>query len=168
MDMKKLKDSAVVSIAQGEKLGMVEDILVDGQKRRAVAMTVTGGGMIRKDRQYLPYDQITSVGEDAVMVEDASALQSAYGDGSRSFHSMASLSGLRVVTDGGTFVGTVSTAHFEPKTGMLTEFEVGQGGIGGLFSSSKIIDASAVTSIGDSIMIVPARLVEDLATDGDR
>lgn len=160
MDIKKLKEVAVVSVSKGEKLGAVEDVLIDAEKRRAVAMTVSGGGKIRKDRSYLPFDRIRSVGDDAVMVEDQDALHSIYGDGSRSYHSLGSLTGLKVVTDDGAYLGNVATVHVEPTTGELTEFEIGRGGLGGVFSSNTIIDASSVTSIGDSIMVVPASLAK--------
>lgn len=168
MDIRSLKDIAVVSIAHGEKLGTVDDVLIDPGKRRAVVMTVVDGGRLRKDRRYLPYESIKSVGGDAVMVEDGDALHDSFGDGSRQYHTLSSLTSLKVVADSGTYLGNVATAHLEPATGELTEFEVGRGGIGGLFSSNTIIDASSVTSIGDSIMVVPGALFgDDGAVHGD-
>jgi uncharacterized protein YrrD len=158
MDVKSLKGIAVVSIASSEKLGSVDEVVIDTQEGRLGALRVGSGGLLRKDRQYVPFQAIRSIGADAVMVENEAVLQQSFETRASGYHSLENLSGLRVVTDGGTYIGNIVTVHFDEKEGRLTDFEIGQGGIGGLFGSSKVFGAESIVSIGRDIVIVPDHL----------
>jgi uncharacterized protein YrrD len=158
MDVKTLKGIAVVSIARGEKVGAVDDVVIDTQERRIGALRIGSGGLLRKDRHYVPFEAVRSIGTDAVMIDDEAALQQSYATRTSGYHSLDNISGLRVVTDGGTYLGNIATIHFNESDGNLTDFEIGQSGIGGLFGSSKIVGASTIISIGHDIMIVPDHL----------
>jgi uncharacterized protein YrrD len=158
MDARSLKGIAVVSIAQGEKLGAVDEVVIDTQERRVGALRVGSGGLLRKDRWYVPFSSIERIGSDAVMVENERALHQSYQTRETGYHSLDTIGGMRVVTDGGTYLGNIATVHFDELTGHLTEFEIGHGGLGGLFGSSKVVSAAAVVSIGQDIMVVPDQL----------
>lgn len=164
MDVKPLKGIAAVSISKGEKVGAVEDVVVDTEERRVAAFKITSGGLLRKDHCFLPFSAVQSIGSDAIMIPDEAVLQKSYGDRVSGYLDLGKLSGVRVVTDAGTVIGNVSTIHFDPSTGQITEFEVGKGGLGGVFSSHTMIGAGSVTSIGNDIMIVPAAVVGEQGT----
>ena len=159
MDVKPLKGIATVSIAKGEKVGAVEDIVVDTQERRVAAFKIESGGLMRKDHCYVPFGAVQSIGDDAIMIPDETVLTQSYGDRASGYLTLGKLGDIRVVTDTGTVIGHVTTVHFDPSAGQITEFEVGKGGIGGVFSSHTLIGAGNVTSIGEDIMVVPANSV---------
>ena len=156
MDVKTLKGIATVSIAKGEKVGAVEDVVVDTQERRVAAFKIESGGLMHKDHRYVPFGAVQSIGEDAIMIPDETVLQQSYGDRASGYLALGKLGKVRVVTDTGTVIGHLTTVHFDPAVGRITEFEVGKGGIGGVFSSHALVDASNVTSIGEDIMVVSA------------
>lgn len=160
MDMKRLKGTAIVDMERGEKVGTVDDLVVDGSQRSIIALLVSGGGILHRARRYLPYTRISSVGDDAVMIQSDRVISETHGGDKPGYHSIGSIGNLRVVTDTGTFVGKVATAHFDPPTGSVTEVEVGSGGLGGLFSSSTRIGTESIISIGEDVVIVPASVVE--------
>lgn len=164
MDVKPLKGIATVTIAKGEKVGAVEDIVVDTQERRVAAFKIESGGLIRKDHCYVPFSAVQSIGDDAIMIPDETVLQQSYGDRASGYLTLGKFGGVRVVTDTGTVIGHVTTVHFDPAGGQITEFEVGKGGIGGVFSSHSLIGAGNVTSIGEDIMVVPASAVAEGGT----
>jgi uncharacterized protein YrrD len=156
MDIKSLKDTAVVSINKGEKVGAVEDVLIDSANRRVAALKVQSGGFLRRSQNYLPYDAIQSIGKDAIMIQDPDVLKDKYEGTPPELHNLGNVTSVRVVTDTGTYIGNVSSVHFEPEDGHITEYEVNPGGISGAFGSTKVIDSASITSIGEDIMIVPA------------
>jgi uncharacterized protein YrrD len=160
MDVKKLKGIAVVSVRDGEKLGQVDDVIIDAQERRLGAVRIGSGSLLRKDHQFVPFEAVRSIGDDAVMVEDQTVLQKTYGERAAGYHSLGTIGGLRVVTDGGSYIGNVTTAHFDPASGALTDFEVGHSGLSAVFSSNRVVAADSVTSIGIDIMIIPAALID--------
>lgn len=164
MDVKPLKGIAAVSIAKGEKVGAVEDVVVDTQERRVAAFKIESGGLIRKDHCYVPFGAVQSIGDDAIMIPDETVLQQSYGDRASGYLTLGKLGDVRVVTETGIVIGHVTTVHFDPTEGQITDFEVGKGGIGGVFSSHTLIGAANVTSIGEDIMVVPASAV---AAGGD-
>lgn len=165
MDIKKLKGIAVLSIDGSEKLGQVEDIMIDSAQRQVGAFKIASGGLLKREHRWVPFAAVRSVGEDALMVQDDTALQRSYGDRATGYHDLARLGGLKVVTENGDHIGQVSTAHFDPASGAITEFEIGTGGLGGLLHSNKVISAGSVTNIGENIMIVPAAVVGATSSD---
>jgi len=152
MDLRKIKGRAVVAIASGEKVGEVDDVVIDGQERRVAAFNISEGGFLRKHHVYLAYDGVSSIGEDAVMVQADDVFRQSYGDRADGYFTLESLTKVRVVTESGTYLGDVASAYFEPTDGRLTEIEVGTGGF---FRSNTLIDAGSLTSVGSDIFIVP-------------
>lgn len=163
MEIKDLHGIAVVSIADGAKLGTVEDVLMDGAQRRVDALRVESGGLLRRQHMVVPFTALRSIGVDAVMVADAAALSPAPDHTADGRHSAGDLDKMRVVTENGAYLGNLSNARFDPATGVVSEFEIGAGGIGGILGHKKMIDAASVTSIGPDIMVVPDALAGDAA-----
>lgn len=152
MDVRKIRGRAVVTIAAGEKVGEVDDVVIDGQERRVAAFKVTSGGLLHRNHVYLPFGGVRSIGDDAVMIQDDGVLQQSYGERADGYFTLETLMKTRVVSESGTYLGDVVAAHFEPADGRLTEIEVGTGG---LFRSNTVIDAGSVISVGSDIIIVP-------------
>lgn len=69
-----LRCREVVNIADGKRLGFVDDVLLDIHDGRVIALTVRGGarafGIVgREDDYVLPWESITRMGDDIILVE---------------------------------------------------------------------------------------------------
>lgn len=160
MDVKKLKGTAVIAVAGGEKIGEVEDVLLDGSGQRVESLTVTSGGFRRHKRSVLPFSAVGSIGADAVMIADAHALQPDTGTAPPAGRPASALDKLRVVTESGAYLGNVETAHIDPASGAVLDFEVGSSRFGGLLGKNTVVQANAITSLGADIMVVPNNLAD--------
>lgn len=156
MDAKQLKGAAVVSVADGEKLGSIDDVLLDAVARRIEGLRVESGGLLSRTHQVIPYSAIHSVGPDAVMVPDKSVLHDTSDAVPAAPQTLAKLGDLRVVTEDGTYLGDLATVHFDPQSGTITEFEIATGSLGGVLGKNTLFDAGAITSVGADIMVVPS------------
>jgi uncharacterized protein YrrD len=62
-----LRGRPIVASDAGEKLGTVEDVLIDERSGRVAALVV-GGGLFSKER-VLPFEEVQVMGRDAVVVK---------------------------------------------------------------------------------------------------
>src|SRR5690606_32393509 len=108
MDARDLKGLPVVAIDGGERLGAITDVLFNLDDRRIAGFAMRSGGRIGGTTAVIPLEQVHSVGADALMVQDRTALE---GDESahryRQYPTLADVTSLRVVTDTGTVVGSL-------------------------------------------------------------
>jgi sporulation protein YlmC with PRC-barrel domain len=144
MDVKSLKGIAVVSIEQGEKVGVVDNVLFDLDPKRVIAFKLIKPGLLRSGNFILPMEDVESVGPDAVMIRNRDRIREQKGD--RDYQNrpdLTSLSKLRVVTQDGTYVGTLATVQFEPKTGLITHLEVTGSGLMDRLRRNQIVDVAA-------------------------
>lgn len=153
MDADKLKGMAVISIAEGTRLGRVDDVLFDTQALRVAAIQASG------DRQtfVVPFAGLKNIGADAVTVENSGVTQAASKGGAfASFTGLGKLKGLKVVDSTGTFLGTISAVDLDEVGGRLLGINVHKGGVLGLGGTTTTIAAEAIRSVGPEIVTVAA------------
>jgi uncharacterized protein YrrD len=156
MDVKSLKGIAVVSIADGEKVGTVDETLFDTQQRRLVVFRLSRSNILRGDREHVRLRDVRSIGRDAVMIENRDAVR-----GERDIKELKSLvdlktlASLRVVTESGHYVGNLATVQFDKNTGAMTVFEVSGPSIVSVLRRNREIPSSEVISIGSDVIVVP-------------
>lgn len=149
----KIKGRAVVSITDAAKLGRVDDVLVDTEERRVAALHVKARG----EEAVIPFDQVCSVGSDAVTVPSPDVVQRASTPSEAdSLVSMDDLSKLKVVDEAGTFLGTVSDVVVDRDDGQITEIQTQKGGVFGVGGTTHTVAPEEITSIGDEVMVVQA------------
>ena len=170
MNTKRLKGLAVVSIADGRKLGTVDEVYVEPGERRVVSFGLRqSGGLLHASSGpplVVDTDNVHALGSDALTVPDASALREAAGGGHAGVVAGEDLTKRKVVTEGGTYVGQFVSAELDAATYRLTAIEVSPG----FFRSNKLIPDAQVTSLGADVVVVSdlvcAPQAEDrLATD---
>lgn len=158
MNSKDIKGLAVISIADGEKLGTIDQVLVDPVAATLVGFTVrhNATGIIpipidSAEEDVIDVDDIHALGKDAVTLNDKSAIR---GDQTRrqmdSLMGLDDLSDLKVVTEGGTYIGDFASAEIDETTFKLTEFEVSPG----FFKSNRHIPVGQVVNIGPELIMV--------------
>jgi sporulation protein YlmC with PRC-barrel domain len=172
MNTKRLKGLAVVSIADGRKLGTVHEVYVEPATRQVVSFGLrqAGGLLHAASGPPLVVDtgNVHALGSDALTVADASALREAAGGGHPGVVSGEDLTKRKVVTEGGTYVGQVVSVELDPATFRLTAIEVSPG----FFRSNKQIPDAQVISLGADVVVVSDTVcapgAEDrVATEGD-
>jgi uncharacterized protein YrrD len=112
----------VVSRDSAQGLGAVTHLLVDDRQQR-IASVVIGKG---KKAKFVDWAQLSGFGPDAVMVADDSALRAAANDRERdAADGRLELVGKRVLSELGNELGSIDDVLFDPDSGGLEEFTVG-------------------------------------------
>jgi sporulation protein YlmC with PRC-barrel domain len=155
MDTGRLKGIAVVSLAEGTKLGQVDAPLFDSVSLQLRAFQVRGNGQTF----IVPLELVRSIGTDAVTVESSQATQAPSKGGE--FGSLVELSilkQLKVVDAAGTFLGTLHDLELDPTSGRVLRIVVHKGGMLGLGGETTTIEAAGIRSVGgDLITVVEAQ-----------
>jgi sporulation protein YlmC with PRC-barrel domain len=149
-----IKGLGVVSIESGAKLGSVDDLLFDSRGLRLAALHISADGQ----QGVIPYEQVRAIGENAVTISaDSAVLWASSGSELASLPTLAAFKKLKVVDEAGTLLGTVQHVEVRPEDGRISELTVHKGGILGLGGETTIIPAGEITSVGDEVIVVPAR-----------
>ena len=123
-----LKGRAVIARDSAERIGAVEGLVVDPQQRRVVALHVGGK---KSSGAFVSWDDISSVGDDAVMVS-ASGSRPANGEREQQVAGGTSLAlGKRVLAEVGDILGDVDDVTIDPDTGRIDSLQVGDVAIDG-------------------------------------
>jgi sporulation protein YlmC with PRC-barrel domain len=151
MDANKLKGMAVVSIAEGAKLGYVDDLLFDTQTLRPVVLRVAGGGQ----HFVIPFEQLKNIGADAITVESSQVTQVAGKEGAFSnLLGLSKIKGLKVIDTAGTLLGTIASVEIDLADGRAVNLTAHKGGVLGIGGTSTTIDTAAIRSVGAEIVTV--------------
>jgi sporulation protein YlmC with PRC-barrel domain len=155
-----LKGMSVVSINEGQRLGTIDDLLVDPQARRIAAAVVPIGAASRvlpsldERTKIISFDDVCSIGNDAVTVESAKPADKARRQTLDGLPSLHDVIGLKVVDAAGTLLGRVDDLEFDVPHGQITELVVQSGGVLGVGGSSDAIPAAAIHSLGPDLVMV--------------
>jgi sporulation protein YlmC with PRC-barrel domain len=151
MNASDIKGKAVISITTGARLGRVEEVLFDPGSLAIAAFRVSAGGQ----QALIPFDQVQSVGSDAVMVASDDVAQwvttSSAADGLVSFDD---LKHRKIVDDGGTFLGTPGTIEVEPQGGRLQQLQAHKGGMLGMGGETTTVPGTDIAGVGADVIVV--------------
>jgi sporulation protein YlmC with PRC-barrel domain len=151
MDVHTLKSMAIVSLAEGTKLGYVEQPLLDPTARKVVALQVRG----ESGTFIVPFHEIASVGTDAITVANSAATQTpSTGGMADGLRDLDALRKLKIVDQAGTLLGTISRVEIDPASGEITQLMAHKGGMLGMGGTTTPIDARAIVSVGPEMMTV--------------
>ncbi|MGH2600694.1 MAG: MurT ligase domain-containing protein, partial [Dehalococcoidia bacterium] len=151
MKAESIKGMAVVSVADGAKLGRVDDLIFDPAERRMVALRIDAD----KQHAVIPLEQIKSIGSDAITVPAREVAQ--WPDASsplNTFPRLGAIERLKVVDEAGTFLGEVANVEVDPATGAITGLAAHKGGILGIGRTEHTLTGDEILSIGDEVMVV--------------
>jgi sporulation protein YlmC with PRC-barrel domain len=133
----------------GEKVGVVKNLLIDTDALQATAYLLGGP----PGQGVLPFDKVKSVGEDAITIESAQLIKWATGQLSSSIGRESSeLLKLTVVDGEGTNLGEVQDMEVDLHTGHISTFSVGGGGVFGIGGHTEDLPASAIRAIGPNLI----------------
>lgn len=156
-----LNGIAVISIADGEKLGSVTAVYIDLEARRIARLEVgQSGGLLStpQARWTLDAADIHAIGSDAVTVQERTVLREMGEEVEtlpENLTTINALTGRKVVTEGGTYVGTVASLEFNEADCMMTAVEVSPG----FFKSNRKVPVDHVINPGQEIVVVSDEVV---------
>ena len=152
MNHKQIAGLAVISIADGTKVGTIDQVYVDPIAKRIVGFAIKPeGARLGADAPNLiDVDDVHALGHDALTLNDTNAVR---GDRTRS--AMAALVEVdeltkrKVVTEGGTLVGQVAGVEFDERSFGMTQIEVSPG----YFKSNKHVATNQIVSVGEMVIV---------------
>lgn len=165
-DLRKWSDLhgiAVVALADGKKIGSCDDFYFDPQTQNIYALRVKTGLFGHK---IVPVADINAVGQDAITIPNEDALRGESddprvatllsGDGLRNY---------RVMSAGGTLVGTVSNVLLDtgtPNALRVAAFELSGGLRDQLSGKYPTFAASQVVNYGQDVLVIPDEVAQSL------
>ena len=153
-----IKNMAVVSIADGAKLGYVDDLVFDARDLRIAAVRVSAEGQ----KALIPFDQIQNIGSDAITVPGPERRQLPGAAGSVPDQpNLDAIGKLKVVNEAGTLLGTIKDLEVDPKSGAVMQLGVHKGGVLGIGGSSYTVAPKDVISVGEELIVVRAEHVTE-------
>src|SRR5581483_1250171 len=166
---RELYGRSVVDVDAGQKLGQVDQVILDPRARRVAALVVGSGRSLvdSGDRIDIPASAIHAIGPDALTVRYLEGAADA-GD-LEQLPRLEDVVGKRVVTRGGTLVGSVEDVLLDAASGRIVGYALGPAGgssrleqqISRLFSGTdaraeaRVIAADVDVRIGGDVIVIP-------------
>jgi uncharacterized protein YrrD len=151
---KLVKGTAVVSLADGAKLGTVDHVYLDPARKEIVGFSFhQGGGLFgSKASGLVDVSDVHAFGDDAVTVSDVSTIRSELALSAQrdELIELEDLLKRKVLTEGGVFVGQIVSVRFGHDSYRLTGIEVSPG----FFKDNRVLPADSVRQIGSELVVV--------------
>jgi uncharacterized protein YrrD len=147
---------AVVSVADGEKVGAVTDLQFDLAQRTVLGLLIGGdGGLFNREKPSLvPFGQVRTFGRDAVTIQDKSGIAVAEGAPHDSAATLDTIK-KRVVTAGGEVIGDGDDLIFDETSGAITALQLApQGGFLGIGATTHILPIEEIVEFGRDLITV--------------
>jgi uncharacterized protein YrrD len=161
MNVGDLKGRAVVTLSDAAKVGSVDDVLFDAQYREVLGFRVKKGGLL-SGTEALLRSNVSAVGADAITVPSPDAINAeerfAELAGAAAFKQAQ---GTRVVTEGGTLLGTVDEVELDDQARAVTAYILNAPLLDRIRHKEPRVAAQDVQRLGEGgIMIVSDAVAE--------
>lgn len=149
----------VVGQSDGSELGNVWDLVFDHDSDEVLALVLSEShlfGLIKT--QVVPWNQVRSIGDDAVLV-DSAASKIAAPDAPRINAVMergTAFSGSRILSEDGQDLGTLADLHLDEATGRVVGYEVSGGFVSDTLRGKRFLPASSDLKLGADTALVPS------------
>ncbi|ADL11955.1 PRC-barrel domain-containing protein [Acetohalobium arabaticum] len=146
-------DLPVVNLETGKEIGDVKDVVFDPDTERIVGLIVEGGGFFKGDRM-IPYDQLYSMGDDAVTIKDESALSDLDDTKDYLIDNPGDVIGSKVVTDDGKELGIIEDIILNPDDGNRDSYEITDGLVHDILDGRGVLSVSNELKYGEDVVVV--------------
>jgi uncharacterized protein YrrD len=152
MSTRLVKGTAVISLADGAKLGAIDHVYLDPRRKEIVGFSFHSGGLFGKTSNMVDVSDVHSIGPDAVTLTDTSAVRSEIAINAKceDLIELDDLLKRKVVTEGGTFVGQVTCIEFGLDSYRLTQIAVSSG----LMRGTDTIHADDILNVAGELVVV--------------
>ncbi|MEW5947631.1 MAG: PRC-barrel domain-containing protein [bacterium] len=149
-----LRNLPIVSIAEGEEVGVVKDFIVDPAAKSIVAVIIEDPKWY-EGAKVIAFNMIHSIGDFAITTDNVSSVVALAGKPELTdlINKCISVIGAKVITRGGRLVGFVKEYSIESNTGEILGLELSSDSE--VISPDRtIIPSSSVVTIGKDVIIV--------------
>ncbi len=157
----KIKGLPVIAMAEGKKLGRIDELVTDPHSKQVRWLRIRSGGALSPERRWVPVEAVHALGEHAVTINAESDVRS-FADAQEAedlAKSKRVIVGTKALTESGEYLGQVRDYSFAADTFELTDVNIGRGPFGQLRS----IPADQVMTIGQDVTILKAGAARELA-----
>lgn len=147
----------MISLDNGQKVGRVRSLVIDPQQLAIAALMIDQNGWF-KELKVLPFASIHNIGDHAIILTTTTAVvrATALPDLMPLVKNPVKLTGTRVLTEGGTFLGNVEDFQFNPQNGKITIMEISGRLLDNILRGNGSLAASQVVTVGQDAIIVRA------------
>lgn len=165
---KEILGRPIIAISTGEKIETVHDVIFDHQANQVLGLLVDEGGWFSAAKA-VPFVQVRSIGEDAIMVADPDAVTTTREDGrlKEALDSKTSLIGLTLLTTDGQNLGRIADVFFDEQTGRVEGYEATGGLFADLSSGRTFVPVPESVQIGADTAIVPVEVASAMQEQDD-
>ena len=151
MDAQDMKGLSVVSIAEADRLGRVEEVLFHAQPLRAAALRVTTPQGVR----FMGIDTIRNIGDDAITTDtDATAAAGEPELRHQDLRALEDIEKLKVVDDEGGYLGRITRVELDPSSGDVQSVDVRKGDVLGWGGDTMTIPRDQIVAVGPELITV--------------
>lgn len=149
-----LRNLPIVSITEGEEVGVVKDLIVDPATKSVVAIVVEDPEWY-DGVKVISFSLIHSIGDFAITTENVSSVVplSNMPELAQLLRKRITVTGAKIITRGGRFIGTVKEYSIDARTGDILGLEL-SGDTDIVSPDRNIIPASGMVTIGKDVIIV--------------
>lgn len=163
-----IKDTPVMSIAEGTKLGSVHDLLLDETYLQIAALVIGGGGLLGGQRRAVAYSDVRGIGRDAVMVSGQDAVHEVRDTAALGVtHRLGELR-QDVMSESGVRLGQVADVEFDPPTGAVTALRfIREGATAPDGMDASIVSRAQIVQLTAKMAVVQHAVLEHGADETD-
>ncbi len=155
MKFRDLKGVKVVSISDAQELGVIDDLLLHLQERRAVGFEIKSGGLFASHKTSILLEDVKSIGPDAVTIDsDTKLVDQADSEVLKTADRMKAISGLQVLDDRGRELGHAADLDVDFNTGEFLGLILSGTLVERVQQQDRVVPASRIKSIGDKVIVI--------------
>jgi len=158
-----LQGIAIVSLAEGKKIGTLDDFYFDQANSNIYALRIKTGLFGHK---LLPVVHINGIGQDAITIENDDILADEKADEKLSTYGTGrNLLSYKVMSAGGSVVGTVGNLLIEtsvPRALRIAEFELSGGFRERISRRYSSFPSEQLLQYGHDVLVIPDELAQSL------
>ena len=153
MNNRQARGLAVLSAADGRRVGTVEGAFLDADAKRVAGFSISNGrecGRMPGSRRTIDSAEVRELGSSGLTIDEATAHGAGVKSAYLSLVPLEDLAKRTVVTEGGDYVGRVVTVAFDERTFRLTQVVVCPGFLRG----HRLVPADRLVRIGRDLLVV--------------
>jgi uncharacterized protein YrrD len=151
----KLAGKPIISVTNGQRIGAVEDLLIDPGELKVAAIITSKGNLLKREVKAIPAAEVQVWGMDAILVShpDVVATEDKLPDLDKWQSVSEHIKGRHVVSVNGTRIGQLDDVQIDT-TGRIVAYHLAQVVIQGPIAQSRQIPVEATRSLGKDVLIV--------------
>ena len=173
LELSSFKNKAIISLETGEKVGEVDDVLIEPDAMAIQALTLVVGGFLRPDVRAIPVREVRLWGKDVVLISQNNAMIAKKEmPGLDEGLSAENLKGRSVVSLDGERNGELKDLLIN-LNGQIEGFEIAHPGdglsamIGGKKSATIRLPITTVHALGKDVIIIDLNKVQQIVPAAD-